>query len=94
VFIDIGHRRGEDCARKATNNHVFTVMKTRVQIILSPFMVVPSRAGETPVKPVAVWANKTHNKASLSGLDSPLLGATTTSWSPRAGSRYRSFHFL
>ena len=42
-----------------------------------PFMVVPSTAGETPVKPIAVWANKTQKSASLFGIDSPLFGATT-----------------
>jgi len=40
-------------------------------------MVVLSRAGETPVKPIAVWANQTQKSASLLGRDSPLFGATT-----------------
>jgi len=40
-------------------------------------MVVPSKAGEAPVKPNAIWANKTQKCASLLGMDSPLFGATT-----------------
>jgi len=43
-------------------------------------MVIPSKAGEAPVKPIDVWANQTKNKASLLGVDSPLFGATTMAY--------------
>jgi len=41
------------------------------------FMVVASKAGEAPVKPIDVWANQTQKSASFLGLVSPLFGATT-----------------
>jgi len=40
-------------------------------------MVVPSKAGETPVQPIAVWAIQKQRSASSLRLDSPLFGATT-----------------
>jgi len=40
-------------------------------------MVASSKAGQTPVKPIAVGANRTQKSASLLGMRSPLLGATT-----------------
>jgi len=40
-------------------------------------MAVPATAGETPVKPIAVWANQTQNGASLLGLDFRLFLGTT-----------------
>jgi len=46
-------------------------------------MVVAPKAGEAPVKPIDVWANKTQKLASLIGLDSPLFGATTITLPPR-----------
>jgi len=36
-----------------------------------PGRVVPAKAGETRVKPIAVWANQTQKSASLLLLDSP-----------------------
>jgi len=40
-------------------------------------MVVPSKAGEAPVKRIDVWANQSQKSASLLGMDSPLFGAPT-----------------
>jgi len=48
-------------------------------------MVVPAKAGETPVQPITVWANQTQKSASLLGRDSPLVGGTTIAVAQLAG---------
>jgi len=59
-----------DCTRRDCKTKIHT-------LVCSTRMVFQKKAGETPVKPIAVWANQTQSSENSLGLDSTFLGGMT-----------------